>query len=121
VDAQWQFQMAGGDRISRMAIKAGQVADVPAILDHDYSSSTVFGGPHTATWTVQDSVLLPAGQEYFLRSIFQFRNFSGSPTAMSVGNGYANFTLTTVPEPAALGQLAFAALLLRKRRSRPNQ
>jgi len=45
-------------------------------------------------------------------------SLSGSPTVLSIGNGYARFTLTTVPEPAALGPLAFAAIMLRKRRSR---
>jgi len=117
IDAEWDFHLGGGDRSSYFFVQVGKSGS-PLLMNYNYGSSPIFGGPASATWTVHDSVVLPAGSEYFFRCIFRFDSFTGSPTVLSTGTGFANFTLTTVPEPAALGPLAFAALLLRKRRSR---
>jgi len=116
VEAQWQFQLAGGDRVSDFFITAGKWGFAASFMNHLFSSSTIFGGPSSATWTVHDSVLLPAGHEYFFRSIFRLQNWSGSPTALSVGNGYARFTLTTVPEPSGLLLVAVGGVLVAGRR-----
>lgn len=114
VDAQWTFQLGGGDRSSFLTILAGQLGS-PLLMNWNYQSSPIFGGPTSATWTVHDSVLLPAGGNYRFRCIFRFDSFSGSPAVLSTGTGFANFTLTTVPEPAAILPFAITALQIRRR------
>lgn len=115
IDAQWQYQLAGGNRETRMAITAGRWNEA-ATLNFDNTAALVFGAPPTGAWNYQNSILLPAGHEYFFRSIFRLQNWSGSPTALSVGNGYARFTLTTVPEPSGLLLLAVGGVLVAARR-----
>lgn len=115
VDAEWDFHLGGGDRSSFLFVQVGQPGS-PLLMNWNYGSSPIFGGPSAAVWTIHDSVLLPAGGSYFFRCIFRFDSFTGSPTVLSTGTGFANFSLTTVPCPAALGPLAFAGILIRKRR-----
>ena len=119
VDAQWDFDLGGGDRSSFFFVQVGQTGS-PLLMNWNYGSSPIFGGPSSAVWTIHDSVILPAGGNYFFRCIFSFDSFSGSPTVLSTGTGFANFTLTSVPEPAAIGPLSIAAvaLLRRPRRTR---
>ena len=115
VDAEWDFHLGGGDRSSFLFVQVGQNGS-PLLMNWNYGSSPIFGGPSSAVWTIHDSVILPAGGSYFFRSIFRFDSFSGSPTVLSTGTGFANFSLTTVPSPATLAPMALATLLIRKRR-----
>jgi len=120
IDSDWTYQFNGGIRTSVIRFFVGHAATGNSFWIRGDVGDTVAGDPPTDTFHISDSVLLTPGS-YFVRSLMDLRAVGGSPNSVSTAHGFADITLTTVPEPAALGPLAFAALLLRKRRSRRTQ
>ncbi len=71
-----------------------------------------FGNLH-----VQDSGLLVAGNLYLIHYITQIDQLTPTPPpgTHGEGSGEVHFSLTPVPEPATLGLIVFAVLILRRR------
>ena len=60
---------------------------------------------------------LPAGQYYQLIHGFALdSNSPSSAAALSVGDGFSNFTITATPEPGSLGLLCIGLMALKRRR-----
>jgi len=117
IDSEWTYQFNGGIRSTKIRFVVGDAATGNGFWFRGDVGDTVAGDPPTDTFNVAGSVLLTPGS-YFVRSIMDLGAVGGSPNSVSTAHGFADITLTTVPEPAALGPLAFAAIMLRKRRSR---
>lgn len=115
---QWTYHIGGGFRQMEYTMLVGTVPNSNFFFADGLFATPALGDPATGTYNGGLDVLLPAGGTYFFRSIFSFTASSGSPKDLSIGTGFTNFSLTSVPCPAALGPLAFAALLFRKRRGR---
>jgi len=116
VDAQYSYALAAGDRRAIWQLSVNTVP--PSALGYTvgHSAAPTFGDPPTGTFNINFSRLLPSGAEYRFRSVFELESRSGSPTALSIGDGYARFTLTTVPEPAGLVILAIGGVFVGRRR-----
>jgi len=120
IDSEWTYQFNGGIRRSRIIFWVGDSATGISSWAISEVGDTVAGDPPTDTFHIGGSLLLTPGS-YFVRSLMDLSAVGGSPNSISTAHGFADITLTTVPEPAALGPLAFAAIMLRKRRSRRDQ
>lgn len=114
-EGEWTYALPGGFRTSEFNIRVGKIPHDNSFffIDGGFASPGL-GDPPSGTHDAELNVLLPAGGTYFFRSIFSFDASSGSPTALSIGSGFANVTLTSVPSPATLGPLAVATLLIRR-------
>lgn len=115
-DSEWTYQFNGGMRTSTIRIFVRDTISNELLLVRGDTADTAAGDPPTDTVYVSDSILLPPGS-YFVRSLMDLRAVGGSPNSVSTAHGFAEITMTTVPVPASLGPLAFAALLVRKRRN----
>jgi len=120
IDSEWTYQFNGGIRRSEIRFFVRDTVSGALLFTTGDVGDTVAGDPPTDTFHVGGSILLTPGS-YFVRSLMEVSAVGGSPNSVSTAHGFADITLTTVPEPAALGPLAFAAIMLRKRRSRRDQ
>ncbi len=81
-----------------------------------------FDGHAVGTLTFDETVLLPAGDTYQLDYQFRIESIAGASGQIGTGDGFIEFTLNAVPEPATLFLLPWAALGLyasrRRRRTR---
>jgi len=84
----------------------------------DYRFSHV-GEAATGTLAVSESVILPAGHSYRLDYLTRISTSGGPFDAIATGNGYVNFSLDLLPEPATATLLLCALPLLRHRRRSP--
>jgi len=111
LDSEWTYQFNGGIRSSVFRVTVGDLATGIPIWSRGDVGDTGAGDPPTDTFHITDSVLLTPGS-YFVRSLMDLRAVGGSPNSVSTAHGFADITLTTVPEPAALSALAVAAVML---------
>lgn len=81
------------------------------------SDSTDLTGPHGGTIAINaPSVILPAGRQATIQYSMNINFFSGSEVGLlASGDGAVHLTMVALPEPAALGPLSFAALVLFRR------
>jgi len=117
LDSEWTYQFNGGIRSSVIRFHVGDSATSIPFWSRGDVGDTVAGDPPTDTFHITDSILLTPGN-YFVRSLMDLRAVGGSPNSVSTAHGFANITLTTVPEPSALALIAFGAIMICGRRPR---
>lgn len=104
--------MGASISISRILPSGGQV-----IVGTGYSRESIFG-PLSATLLFNRSAVLTAGSQY--RITYQFISDAADPTlpigSHVTGTGAFQINVRPVPEPATVGSLAFAALMIQRRR-----
>jgi hypothetical protein len=117
LEAQWTYYLP----ISFMLAGTGFDvidSDQPSnrLFAQQQSIDTALGAPLSGTLQLSGSAILPGGHTYTLSYGMELDVFHESG-ATATADGYIHFTLSEVPEPAALVPLALSALLLvRKRR-----
>lgn len=89
------------------------------LFSHGQGDTTDTSGPHGGTFSVSGATaILPAGRTATIQYQFRTTYFPGSATGLlASGDGTVHLSMVAIPEPAALGPLAFTALLIRKRRT----
>ena len=117
IDSEWTYQFNGGIRSTVIRFFVVDATTDLTVFIRGDAGDTVAGDPPTDTLHVNGSILLTPGN-YFVRSLMDLSAVGGSPNSISTAHGFANIQMTTVPAPAALGPLAFAAILIRLRRRR---
>jgi len=118
IDASYQFDLGSGDREAELTTRlAGGPAPGSVIHFLFQHALPIAGDPPTGTFTVNESFPLAAGATYFLNYTMALRSFGGSPSSLSLGDGYVHFSIAPVCEPTTcLLLLAAAPVLLRRRR-----
>lgn len=114
IDSEWTYHFNGGIRWSEIRFWVRNEDTGGNVLIRGDVGDTAAGDPPTDTFHVMDSILLAPGN-YSVRSYMDINALGGSPNSISTAHGFANIQMTTVPSPAALGPLAFAAFLIHKR------
>lgn len=103
--------MGASISISKILPSGGQV-----IIGQGITRNSLFG-PLSGNQNFSGSAVLPAGSQYRVR--YQFISDAADPTlpigSHVTGSGAFQINVHPVPEPATVGSLAFATLLLRKR------
>ena len=96
------------------------VLDSPSevLLGLGDSDNTDSSGPHGGTLSISGaSAILPAGRTATVQYQLRTNYFPGSGLGLlATGDGTVHLNMVAIPDPAALAPLAFAALLMRKRR-----
>lgn len=116
VQAHMDYALGPGDREASGGWLVNLLPNPAPISSGTFHAQPAFGDPPNASWNHQGSLTLLAGQQYMLRYGFGVDSYPGSGTQsqLSHGNASVNFHIEPIPEPAALGPLAFAALLTRR-------
>lgn len=114
IDSEWTYQFNGGIRTSTIRFWVVDRTTNITVFTRGDVGDTVAGDPWTDTFHVNGSIMLTPGS-YFVRSLMDLRAVGGSANSVSTAHGIADITLTTVPEPASLGALAIAAVMLLRR------
>ena len=119
IDGAYHYNMTTDSMLSGASANVRRINATPpsTILFGDGGSAITIFNPGTGTIPLLASGTVPAGFHYRLVYTTQIRFNRGQPTT-STANGFIHFRVTEVPEPAALGPLGFAVLLIRKRRTR---
>ncbi len=81
------------------------------VVDDTYSD-----WPASGAFRQTGQVILPAGREYGIAYLMRLMVDGPPSPGFATVDGYVHFTLSEVPEPAALFPLALAAMLLRRSR-----
>ncbi len=97
------------------------------VYDADDPGPLLFGGAQSDTsWTGEgaagtitfnDATVLPGGHTYWIQFGTDVNTSGGPQNAIGAGNGYIDFTLQALPEPATATLLLCALPLLRHRRT----
>lgn len=80
------------------------------------ADDTFVSGPHNGTRTISVSGVVPAGRVVRFTYSMRLDFFSSAAHVPADGSGSIHFTMTAVPEPAALVPLLACALVMRRRR-----
>jgi hypothetical protein len=80
--------------------------------------TSVYGAPASGTFPANGQAILSAGHTWVIAYQMEVNAYYGYSGQIAQGDGYLHFTLSEVPEPAALFPLALGALLLCQRRTR---
>jgi len=117
VQAHMDYALGPGDREASGGWTVSRPPTPAPIALANFFAQPAFGDPPTDVWDSQNSLMLLAGQQYLLRYAFEVASLPGSGTQsqLSHGNASVHFNIVPIPEPAALGLLAFGALLIRRR------
>lgn len=113
VQAHMDYALGPGDREASGGWTVARLPNLASIAHGNFHAQPAFGDPPVNSWSHQGSLTLLAGQQYLLGYGFGFDAYAGSGTQsqLSTGNASVIFHIDALPEPAALGPLAFAALL----------
>jgi hypothetical protein len=87
----------------------------PRQVKSTFATGCYEGAPVSGTLSLQGSGVLPAGGSYRFHSNMLLET-TGSSRQFATGSGTVNFSFQPVPEPATVGLLGFAALMLARRR-----
>ena len=118
---EWTYHFSGGLRTARILLTVNNhvTQEQVFVIGDTGENGPPVNDPNDDTLAVSGGILLPAGGTYRMRWIMDIDAISGSPTSISTANGYALFSLNSVPEPSGLLALAAgAAALFRRRRLR---
>jgi len=116
IDASYQFDLGSGDREAELRVNAGQDG-VGSIFFSRQLAIPIAGDPPQGTFTVQQTLPLSGGTLYGIGYSMSLWSFGGSPSSLSLGDGYVHFSIAPVCEPTTcLLLLAAAPVLLRRRR-----
>jgi len=120
IDASYQFDLGSGDREAELTTRlAGGPAPGSVIHFLFQHALPIAGDAPNGTFTVTESFPLAAGETYFLNYTMALKSFGGSPSSLSLGDGFVHFSITPVCEPTTcLLLLAAAPVLLRRPRRR---
>lgn len=77
---------------------------------------TFLSGPHNGTRTISISGVVPAGRVVRFTYTMAISFHSGAAQVPANGSGSIHFTMSAVPEPAALVPMLACALVMRRRR-----
>ncbi|NUQ47074.1 MAG: hypothetical protein HUU22_13700 [Phycisphaerae bacterium] len=116
VDALYAFHLLGGDREAMLSLLIGDGTTGQTLFNGTWISAPVTGDPAIGTFTIQRSFDLEPGHTYGVNYWMRVDSYSGSPSVLATGDGYVNFTLTPIPEPASVALFAFALPALLRRR-----
>jgi len=115
IDSEWTYQFNGGIRRSSIIFWVGNSATGTSSWSIGDLADTLADDPSTDTFHVGGSLLLTPGS-YFVRSLMDLRAVGGSANSVSTAHGFADITLTTVPEPAGLVMVAIGGVFVGRRR-----
>jgi len=116
-DSEWTYHFTGGDRSSTIRFWVHNLDTATDVLIRGDTGDTVAGDPPTDTLYVADSILLTPGN-YYVRSLMRLGAAGGSANSVSTAHGFADITLTTVPEPAGVLMLALGGVFVGRRGTR---
>ena len=80
------------------------------------ADDSILSGPHSGVFNINTGGLISAGTPIQISYVFRTTFFTGAANVAAASSGDLHFTMTPVPEPAALGLLTLAALAIRGRR-----
>ena len=118
-EGEWTYHFSGGLRSAGILLTVNNhvTQEQVFVIGDTGQNGPPVNDPNDDTLVATGNILLPAGGTYRMRWIMDTYAFSGSPASISTGNGYALFSLTTIPEPgsAALFVVGTSACWMRRR------
>ncbi len=123
IAAEFNYDLGNGDRRAELRTSVGGGPAPPSILlSRSRLAIPIGGSPSEGTFTINDSVPLLAGETYVFGYGLELSSHGGSPTSLSMGDGFFHATITPVPEPttALLLLIVAASVVARRRRSVPS-
>lgn len=112
----YHYQLASGDREARLNIRVRDLTLGQSLYSHTSSAVPITGDPATGTFHQMQELTLTPGHRFSLSYFMALDSYSGSPNVVSTGDGFVQFTLTAIPEPASAVLLALGLPWLRRRR-----
>ncbi|MCB9852922.1 MAG: hypothetical protein H6819_07490 [Phycisphaerales bacterium] len=117
IDAEFNYALGSGDRESELKVNIGGGPAPPSSLfSQSWAAIPIGGSSPNGTFTIHASIPVLADEFYNFGYRLALYSYGGSPTNLSMGNGYVHATIVPVPEPATLALLFVVAPPLRKRR-----
>jgi len=117
VDASYTYDLPPVSMFAQLRFVVRLLDDPEVIfLGGSQSDDSWTGEGAAGTLTMDDSTILPAGLTYMIQYNMKVTTFGGPQNAIGTGDGYIDFTLQAVPEPATAILLLCALPLLRHRR-----
>ncbi|RIK55687.1 MAG: hypothetical protein DCC63_18790, partial [Nitrospira sp.] len=93
-----------------MAVTYALLVDDPMTQEYFFaqgdSHTTFLDGPAAGTYLIDGQAVLPAGREIRISYFFILDAFEGNSGLLATGEGFIQWTLAPVPEPATLALLA---------------
>lgn len=117
IDSEWTYQFNGGIRRTVIRFWVVDTTTDLTVFTRGDVGDTVAGDPWADTFHVNGSILLTPGN-YFVRSLMDLSAVGGSANSVSTAHGFADITLTTVPEPAGVLMLALGGVFVGRRGTR---
>lgn len=109
IDGHYDYHMTTDPMAAGAGARVDRIGTPTVYLFGDGGTALTGVGPASGTIDLSAEGLLPAGAHYRLVYISRISFLGGVPTT-ATGSGQIHFRVTEVPEPAALGPLALAAL-----------
>ncbi len=113
VDAEYTYDLPTGSLAAALVVAVGEVGTHEEFMAHSFLETF----PGAGTFEVHDQTILPAGREYLFSYRMNIHAFE-STGVIGRGDGFAHFTLQTIPEPSTLGLVILAAAISLRRRAR---
>jgi hypothetical protein len=116
LEGAFDYNLPADFMMATLAFSIADHVDNEEIFGGGDSAETFPGQPSSGTLLLEGSVVIPAGHTSELYYVMMLDTFSGTQGYMATGEGGLTFSLTAVPEPAALLLLAPALLAASSRR-----
>lgn len=111
----YNYQLASGDREARLNIRVRDVTLGQSLYSHTSTARPITGDPATGTFQQMQELTLTPGHRFSLSYFMALDSYSGNPNVVSTGDGFVQFTLTAIPEPASAALVALGLPRLRRR------
>lgn len=102
IAATYSYDLPPDSMLAMLGVDIVRQDPVGAIYSVSRVDDTFLGSPASGILTINDQVLLPGGNTYFLGYQMRIQSFSGGTGLIGAGSGTVDFQLQVVPEPATL-------------------